>query len=582
MDQLLSKFKETEIKYKALKEQLNRGEISAEKAKEEIKRLMIPDDTGVYWMMGGKSGKWYKHVDGQWKEADPYQQFAPPEPEPEPVPEPAPPQPEPAQSEPVFQQEQQADALELDSHQQESVPTQENQFNLQDVQQEQQGGLDLGGFQQDAQQEEQEGLDLGTYQQDAQQEQEDIFTAQQHQQDAGGLVDEVESNAYSFDEIGVDSSQDDSAIPQTETGEGEGQMQVETAGGFLDTHADLNTVDTNEFVIKGDQQQFAEKSGDIGINIDLDREMTTGDVGGIDEEFAAQQTQQTEEEEEENPFIGQDSGEFTLDNVDQDTREKETDALQTDLGETMKAPSFGATTTLDQESQYGQETFASGETVMEDSSFADQLDQEETALQDSADLSTSFSLEDAQSIEEPAIAQEPAEDQALFQQQEPVAAVSSAAGMPAVDFSKYTDCVACKSKIQPIAVYCPFCGANQKEFNPKKKKSKKKIDTGTENELVIKSIKVLSFLFFLGGLGIIFGVIFGAIFGVLSDTMQQLHVQLPMMFQEVRGGFVGGLIFAAIGGIAGFIAFAFISLIISGIYNLISFVFGGIRLKVKG
>jgi hypothetical protein len=53
------------------------------------------------------------------------------------------------------------------------------------------------------------------------------------------------------------------------------------------------------------------------------------------------------------------------------------------------------------------------------------------------------------------------------------------------------------------------------------------------------------------------------------------------MLQETRGKIQGGLIFAAMGGICGFILFALVSVIISAIYNGISYFFGGIRFKVK-
>jgi hypothetical protein len=41
------------------------------------------------------------------------------------------------------------------------------------------------------------------------------------------------------------------------------------------------------------------------------------------------------------------------------------------------------------------------------------------------------------------------------------------------------------------------------------------------------------------------------------------------------------LIFAAMGGIAGFVAFSLVSVVITGVYNALSFFFGGIRLKIK-
>ena len=98
--------------------------------------------------------------------------------------------------------------------------------------------------------------------------------------------------------------------------------------------------------------------------------------------------------------------------------------------------------------------------------------------------------------------------------------------------------------------------------------------------MLIKSIKMVPMIFFLGGLGLIIGVLFGATFGIFN-LMEDFIYQFPIMLQETRGKIQGGLIFAAMGGITGFIVFSLISLVITSIYNALSFFFGGIRLRIK-
>jgi hypothetical protein len=107
-------------------------------------------------------------------------------------------------------------------------------------------------------------------------------------------------------------------------------------------------------------------------------------------------------------------------------------------------------------------------------------------------------------------------------------------------------------------------------------KKREKID-----ELVISSIDMVSLIFFLGGIGLIVGVLAGAVFGIFKGAFGDLIYYFPEMLQGVQGGLIGGLIFAALGGIAGFISFAISAVAISAIYNLIAFVFGGIRVKIK-
>lgn len=68
----IEKFRETELKYNELKERHNAGEISSDELKRQLKSLMILDDTNHYWMIGGKSGKWYTYNSKEWVESSPY------------------------------------------------------------------------------------------------------------------------------------------------------------------------------------------------------------------------------------------------------------------------------------------------------------------------------------------------------------------------------------------------------------------------------------------------------------------------------------------------------------------------------
>ena len=69
-----SKFKETEQQYRELKEKLGSGEINPEYMKKELKKMMVLDENGNYWMIGGKTGKWYIYNGTEWKENSPFQE----------------------------------------------------------------------------------------------------------------------------------------------------------------------------------------------------------------------------------------------------------------------------------------------------------------------------------------------------------------------------------------------------------------------------------------------------------------------------------------------------------------------------
>jgi ribosomal protein L40E len=563
MDQLLSKFKETESKYNELKARLGRGEITQEDAKAEIKRLMIPDETGTYWMMGGKSGRWYKHVDGQWVEANPFDELAPPAPEPEPTFQPQVQE----QSEPVVSKAASYDAQEqsgvhIDLGQKVEQLGREDQVDQGEA-------LDLGGFggEEDASNQ-QQSMEVESGR--VEESDEVLFSQSQEQASA------VESHSYSFEDKGSD------------------------AGiGFSSTDQQTNVVDTNQFKLDSVEGFGAESesSDGVGINIDLEKEEAALDIGGFEsaggysdvgglvdsgEYGGVVNPEGYDNSASPGAGIGFDdagglaaTGDFgdsdglATDDSLEDSSEEKNPFLDTGQIPVMDQDSHEDAIT---QNPLSQDTFS---TKPQDPSFAARMSEASYGeIPQEPDISSI-----SQGVQESNQTPMPEVSQAVAPQHPTIAE-----GIPAVDFSQHINCVACNSKIPPIAVYCTFCGADQKELDPKKRKKaqQKKISKGMENELVFKSIQVMSFLFFLGGLGIILGVIFGGTFGVLKNILKEVHYQLPVMLQEVRGGFVGGLIFAAIGGIGGFVGFAFLSLIISGFYNLIAFVFGGIRFKVKG
>jgi hypothetical protein len=144
---------------------------------------------------------------------------------------------------------------------------------------------------------------------------------------------------------------------------------------------------------------------------------------------------------------------------------------------------------------------------------------------------------------------------------------------------RYTICKICKSKISQYSIYCPVCGANQKDAAAPSRKADRTVVK--ENELLLASVKIASVVFFLGGLGLIIGVLWGAAFGVFKTHLPEFQPLLPDMLADTRGGIAGGLIFAAVGGIAGFTISAFTAAVLSIIYNIIAFIFGGIRFKIK-
>jgi hypothetical protein len=122
--------------------------------------------------------------------------------------------------------------------------------------------------------------------------------------------------------------------------------------------------------------------------------------------------------------------------------------------------------------------------------------------------------------------------------------------------------------------YCRFCGASPKAGAAKPERRL------AGDEIQIRAVRVLSLVIFLGGLGLVLGVVFGASFGIFN-ILGDLIYQFPMMLQEMRGKFLGGLFFGALGGIAGFISFALTAVLLALFFNALSFVFGGPRFRIR-
>jgi len=135
-------------------------------------------------------------------------------------------------------------------------------------------------------------------------------------------------------------------------------------------------------------------------------------------------------------------------------------------------------------------------------------------------------------------------------------------------------CKFCQSRIEKYDLYCNFCGGQQKGTT---KSSARKLPEG---QLLIKAASIPSLIFFFGGLGLVAGAIVGATFGILK-IFGDLIFQFPMMLQEMQGKIQGGLFFGGLGGIFGFLVFAVLAAACGLLFNLIAYVFGGLRFKIK-
>jgi hypothetical protein len=465
-----TKFRETETKYEEIKEKHAKGEISTEQVKAELKRLMVQDETGTYWMLGGKSGKWYRHDGAQWQETDPYE-------------------------------------------------------IIKAVAEAEEAPMELDALAKISQEQEEEQIEAQKEEQEEEEEEENPFESTEvDAADAG----ELSYPTFATETAGTVEGADDASIPVTSPG----TESAETPGaGDTTITADTPPVSNGTY----SAETIEAPAADIPLTSDGTEsaeplptaDKASNDAGGV----------------EDSTYGSYDTfGTYEIDTTEADETEAADAADESILIERGKVE--------DEAPGTGLESLSAG-------------------------AADGKEIVDTQKFEYTSSGREEAEPVVTIEPTMPEAPVTPEA--PAVESQDYISCGVCKSRIPPYAIYCTFCGAHQKTLKqPTPVKSIKE-----ESELLVKSIKITSFLFFLGGLGLILGVILGATFGVVKDFFSGLSSQLPMMLSETRGGLAGGLIFAAIGGIGGFILSAILSTILAGGYNLVAYIFGGIRFKVK-
>ena len=97
---------------------------------------------------------------------------------------------------------------------------------------------------------------------------------------------------------------------------------------------------------------------------------------------------------------------------------------------------------------------------------------------------------------------------------------------------------------------------------------------------ICRSINLLSFLFFWGGLGLVFGIIMGALIGVAKRYVEMIQF-FPEFLKALHGKLLGGVVFGFFGGVLGFLLLAIAGAVLAALINVILSFVGGIKIRVK-
>jgi hypothetical protein len=149
------------------------------------------------------------------------------------------------------------------------------------------------------------------------------------------------------------------------------------------------------------------------------------------------------------------------------------------------------------------------------------------------------------------------------------------------------DCTRCGEPLKEKPSVCPRCGAPLQSpyqkcpaCSPEARASsfeEEAISGAAKEDFVLRRLDPSSLFFFSGGTGLILGILIGAFAGA-SGFLSGIAKGLPDSLALLQGTLMGGIVFAALGGVLGFIVLGGIGALQAFLFNSISGVLGGFRL----
>ena len=150
-------------------------------------------------------------------------------------------------------------------------------------------------------------------------------------------------------------------------------------------------------------------------------------------------------------------------------------------------------------------------------------------------------------------------------------------------------CVRCGESLREKEAACPNCGLPLESPNQKCPSCSRGAEASPLDEevlfktpkenFVLRRLSAASLFFFSGGTGLILGLILGAFAGA-SDFFSEMAKVLPDALSILKGTLMGGIVFAALGGLLGFVILGAVGFLLAHLFNGISAVVGGFRVTL--
>jgi hypothetical protein len=158
---------------------------------------------------------------------------------------------------------------------------------------------------------------------------------------------------------------------------------------------------------------------------------------------------------------------------------------------------------------------------------------------------------------------------------------------PPSQLEKKAICIACGFENDLEAESCARCGNTSDEAAPEAvaeaagtdaAAAAEAVPAGQDPVLTVRSLDVVSFLWFFGVLGLFAGILLGLLVGV-TGLFAGFVARLPVFFVEHRGDLLGGLACSFIGGVVGFVSGAAAGAATAAVSNGILSLVGGLRFR---
>jgi len=159
---------------------------------------------------------------------------------------------------------------------------------------------------------------------------------------------------------------------------------------------------------------------------------------------------------------------------------------------------------------------------------------------------------------------------------------------PPPEYSGRMKCLSCGQENEGGAATCSSCGeslieegeaADNREAEEPPLEEEALLRTPKEN-FVLRRLSATSLFFFSGGTGLVLGLILGAFAGA-SDFFSEMAQALPNSMSALHGTLMGGIVFAVVGGLLGFVLLGAIGYLQAHLFNAIAAVAGGFRVRLE-